>query len=759
MRRFGNFLVAFAVANLLAVFGGAVGVHAQRPFLGGLFYLGDSAGTTPGAFWIPPPRRAWNDGGGDEWATATSYPARLWEREVAGAPPNDGCFGVGETAVTDVDVGPYGLQTVQYFADWWDGQVYFQHPNPPAGWDAFAFGYFSFLGPHSSGRVLVDSSGVVQSLPSSGGSPGACVGHYLSSDRGDGRSGVWEPRLRNGAGDPCFSTQTLFRLRFNTELRCEPDLRDRTDPYTQRFWPPMLARMAAPPPLPDGDPGVVLFPPDYSGRYPWFRRADGGFHEWIHSAEAPGPTEAFTSVFNGSVPGFYDAVRRYRSGAGGGNQALDYLEHHAWRFAGQRNPQAVDPAAVRADERNPMVTIGPDGRVTDDQMVELVDPLNGRVDCLSFSGISPGSAGAVGWPCGRPNSMLPSMHTLEAGGERVVDVGAKDMQELLSRGVLTPSVITVADGGREPQALGGVWQEWRDWSMECTWLDNAAIAIDEEAWERVLYWDSVFWTAWDRMLALNEADFDDQAQLDNEYDVRRAIALEYFGYREGWRVIYEYRVGVIPELRSAFAGAGYSWHDGYRFYPAVTGCVVPSFGLWPIAPHPDFVGPASDGGGIADPGDRYMFTHARVPASDMQPVSQERPHYLRADDLGMWTGPVSRRLTQGGTDYPAGLQLDADITDAPVHYAPIACNTIDMPLFAPDQPYITPDYQAGSYSTTEGGTLNLPEPYDSLALSGWSPGRRRSFVRTESGRRHPPADAEVGAGREGSASLPRRAFR
>ena len=143
MRKVWRTVFALWLAGVFAVFGGVV-VDAQNPPYEGAFFWMSAPGNHPGDLWIAPPFRALTEVGGDPWQQAMSFPSRVWESEIAGAPPNDACFGVGVDAVTDIDTGPYGLQTSQYFAEWWEGNVYFDHPAKPPGWSTAEYGFFNF---------------------------------------------------------------------------------------------------------------------------------------------------------------------------------------------------------------------------------------------------------------------------------------------------------------------------------------------------------------------------------------------------------------------------------------------------------------------------------------------------------------------------------------------------------------------------------------------------------------------------------------
>lgn len=521
MRRAGSFLFALLLAVLFALVG-PVPVGAQAPrFLGGpLFFMsepGHSRSAVPGGMWTVTQLRADPD-----WGAATSFPERVWERQVSGAPPNDACFGEGDVAVTDLDTGPYGLETVQYLADWWEGQVYWHNVaahGAPAGWDYLDFGLFSFDFQHSSGRALVDPNGVVGSLP---GNPGACVGNYLSRQRGD--SAPWETRQRHRDGGPCYSEQHIFRLRFNTELRCEPDLavQDSLDPFTARFWDAFRAAQVGPQPLlPDGSVGATWFPNTYVGHYAWFRRVDSGFHKWIYAAEAPGATAPLSAVFTATaVPGGPTASIARSLGA-----PLDYYDHHAWRFAGLTDPAGVDPGVVRANERNALVTLDALGAVADPEQLVLFDSFDGTTDCLSFSGLPPGSERSVSWPCLRPNSELPAVNSLQAG-RRVVDLGALDYPDLQSRGLPAVSLLTVADASRQP-APAHAWLEWRDWALECTWFDVAVLDLVDAARRAVDSHDFSFWHYWNTRENLDPAQFPSFARYESTRQLYYDLAQVY----------------------------------------------------------------------------------------------------------------------------------------------------------------------------------------------------------------------------------------
>ena len=277
MPKFWRTCSAVWLAALLVVLAGGVAVDAQRPVEGQLFWMSGPT-AVPGSLWFAPEKRAWSG----DWRLGTSYPHRIWANQVTAAPENDACFPT-DLGYTDLHVGPYGLQVGQWFADWWDPQVWREHPNPPADWRFALYGGFWFL-PNPFRQAVVNG------MPERGPGPGTrsfCAAYELAVQRGDGRSGTWEPAMEEARG-PCYAVSRIFRLRINTELRCEPDLRLAND-FTVRWWE--FYNAFIPQPFFDGTQGLKRFPESYAAPVHWFRRVEATYSQW-------GPLGGATPVYS-----------------------------------------------------------------------------------------------------------------------------------------------------------------------------------------------------------------------------------------------------------------------------------------------------------------------------------------------------------------------------------------------------------------------------------------------------------------------------
>ena len=381
MRSIWRALLAFWLAAVFFVFTGDV-VDAQRPpYEGPLFWMSDP-GAHSGSNWIEPPLRSWMEAPGEEWHQATSFPTeRIWESAINGAPPNDPCFRDVATAVTDPDTGPYGLQTSQFFAEWWDGNVYFGHPSPPPGWTYFDYGGFRFrYRPPQNGvyrEPYHPSTGAPQGII--GPSPGACVGARLALERGYQQGGVWMPY--DLGGNPCYSTAHLYRLRLNTELRCEPQLGDDTDPYTELFWEFYDLRVPTVPVFYDGmTTGAIRFPSTYAGPYPFFRRIDVGFSKLVNDVDVFPPEDSLSPQAVGAGTVLRWSPRR---------------RHHCPWPSGPtdftRSTAAVDDRhplrTIRANRRNLLVVSRDDDRCRPPQPLisRFTTAYRDETDCLYFT--------------------------------------------------------------------------------------------------------------------------------------------------------------------------------------------------------------------------------------------------------------------------------------------------------------------------------------------------------------------------------------
>ena len=637
---------ALWLAVLLFVVSG-VPLHAQRqPYEGPLFWM--SGGASPGDYWILPPERAWNS----DYTLATSYPDyAVWEWGVGGAPPNDACFGVGVTPITDEDVGPYGLQVVQYFGEYWEGTTFLEHPRPPIGWSNVEFGSFSLTpGPLALPiRALTDTG-----FPGEGiGNPSACVGRRLAEARGsesETGTGEWVGLLKDADGYPCYSDPKLIRLRSNTELRCEPNLGDRADPMTQRYWPIFDSWPLKPLPQPDGSLIAPIFPSDYAAPYHWARRVEVGM-QILHSTDGDEPVQA---VFNVPLPGggsWDDALRARQDVYKGFFPGLlwgvncDYLDR---TFSLSRLVMGMaEPCAMYEQ------FTAPGSFEPRDTSVLIEDP-------VQLGSVQPMLQGA--------------------------------------RGVRQPV----------PPGAGGFWGEHDRFSLECTWGLAAFTDLVPPAEASVVAWDNRFSMKWAEYLTYPRytTDPDVIAERDRVY----GEAVEAFATREGWETIVVYRTMVRPEMLAALGGA-YAVGGGSVNIGAQPIADCPpnhDIRLQALRPVDNSSGTMPGPAG----GDAIYILKPENPNTYTTIEQARAPHYWRKSNTGGFRTVFASRVAPGvfapGSEMPEGVDERLYETLAERLWVQFSCEGVDTGFVAPDIPVFTPGYhdmEAGSL-TPGGPELN-----------------------------------------------------
>ncbi len=724
MPRIWRVVFALWLAGVFAVGGGTV-VDAQRPpFEGALFWMASPAGHS-GDLWLPPPVRGWNEIiAGDPWAQGTSFPTdRIWESSLAGMPPNDSCFPDGVDAVTDPDVGPYGLQTTQYFGDWWEGNVYVHHPVPPPGWSEPEYGGFYFqVRPPQNGHsrlAVAPSNGAPEQMV---GSPGACVGGNLALQRGEQDGGAWMPHSLPGTSLPCYSQSQLFRFRLNTELRCEPDLADGpgargdpgrpgTDPYTSLFWDIFDQRALSLPLFLDGTPGLIAFPYTYAGPYPLFRRVDVGFSKLFDDgsdstglAFPPTPVAA-AGVFNVSA----------------GSSALGARDD----YTAATNPihWVLGPLAdVRSHVRNGLRAYDPvTGTSTD--FVNIFDGFRDETDCLFFTAVTQTAlvTNDMDSPCPTPDKSRMTAHVSLEAGDRVPDVGVINPAALPG----PAPTVNEAHPRAQPFPSGSFWMDWTNRTLRCTerhamldpfYLENAEALIQAHQ-VNLDYW-------WDLYLNIDRSDFGPPEDFVDAQNYYYTQAQQEFAAREGWRAIFEYREGVVDLLEAAFAAAVPEPYVVVQRRdtsvlligsPFPASCEAPSFTLQPDRMTQGSInGPAWDGRARppllpsgAYPGQTTELRTLESVAAGMLSGTQTPEHY-RGDEITVWRAGISRN-TVGSDPYPEGPSHgakpgDLDILDSGSSYVSFSCGSPEADVFAPDVTHITPTFT----SVTPGQTIYTP---------------------------------------------------
>ena len=546
-----RFVVAAGVAGVLCLAAGAPVLAQYGPMAyDGPFYWLSHDREYQGFRWYEPPLRGWSDSG-DPWSAMTSFPERIWEFPVGGAPPNDPCYEFPFAQPPDPNYGPFGLQVNQYLAEWWEGTTYFSHPNKPAGWTEAKFGFFDF-DPRGD-RAQVAGNGLPAGfVGQSTGEAGACAAKLMAAARGSGDP--WESAQQDvPSGEPCMAWPDTYVVRMNLETRCEPDLSVRDiEGYTLRFYD-IFDRWTAPILLPDGVAVPLLFPSDYPagdagalGRI-WLRRADVGLKQWVNNGDGPYAADfPASSVFAGAAGGGgLGAVASLRP---------EYLELHQWR---------LDPSLTaddrRASPRNVLKTYDADGNVVDD-FITIHDLMRGTTECVSLDLASYETTQDIAWRCGAVTSPGLAYNSLQASGTRYSDVGAASPAEVAA--ILTTATVPGAVGNRQPEPPGGnFWFEFDTFNIRCHAGFYSEVDLPLLAAETVVEHEEAFALAWEEFRRVSDL-YRFGLATDAEYDAAYAHAREVRGMLEGWRVIHAYRDIVHGELLAAVRAAGYEYAGG-----------------------------------------------------------------------------------------------------------------------------------------------------------------------------------------------------
>ena len=728
MRSIWRALLAFWLAAVFFVFTGDV-VDAQRPpYEGPLFWM-SAPGAHPGSNWIEPPLRSWMEAPGEEWHQATSFPTeRIWESAINGAPPNDPCFRDVAMAVTDPDTGPYGLQTSQFFAEWWDGNVYFGHPSPPPAWNYFEYGGFRFrYRPPQNGvyREPYDSgTGAPQLIV--GTSPGACVGGRLALQRGSQDGGVWMPYQLGG--NPCYSTAHFYRLRLNTELRCEPHLGDQTDPYTELFWEFYDLRVPTVPVFYDGTTtGAIRFPSTYtSDPYPFFRRIDVGFSKLVNDLDAFPPDDSLGPQAVAAST-FFDLP-------GGGTTAPSARpEYFTTSTAAWMTGLTAD---IRASRRNSLVVRDDTGEIRD-SFIEIYDGYRDEMDCLFFTAVThDGNQMESPAHCGDDvaKSRMTSVTTVESGG-RPDDIGPIQVDAIDKPG---PEVWR-AHARAQPFAVGG--GEWLDFTPRNLLCTESTVLVDAEyvffaeaAIEQHLRFAQIYWELY---LGVSDIDYPDLDDYNRVREYYRQLSLGNFMDWQGWLAVYDYRALVLSLLEAAVAASSPPIAlVHHRFvapvldgepYPA--SCEAFSMTLQPERTYVnDNAQPAWDGlpppallpAGTAGTRDLMTPINLFEPQFGVDGLLgaqglgvQEKEHYW-SGNIGSFRGGVSIESADlvGGPDmFPVGPTHgaesgDLDVYDSPSFFISYTCGSPETDVFAREVTHITPNYQTDADPDNPGSGLN-----------------------------------------------------
>lgn len=674
-------VLAVGVAAVLALAAGVpvLAQYGPMAYDGPFYWLSDNR-AFEGFRWFPAPRRGWSESGAP-WSAATSFPPRLWEFQVAGAPPNDPCYQVPFRWL-DPNGGPFGLQVNQYLGEWWEGTTYLSHPNPPSGWIEDMFGYFDF-DPRADRAQVGDNGLPAGFVGQVDGTRGACAAKIMAMMRGSGDP--WIPHNTDDpSGEPCMAWPDIYVVRMNLEPRCEPDL-SLPDAYTALFysyfdpWPYPL--------LPDGQAVPVLFPDDYPagdsgalGRL-WVRRADVGMKQWVNNGAGP-----YAANFPASVV--------FEGAGGGGDPAVvggarpDYLDYHEWRL-----DPSLSAADRRASPRNVLKTVDSSGNVVAD-FVTIRDQMTGVDDCLALDLASYESTLDIDWRCDRVNSFGLARRSLQTE-ERYSDVGAASPAEVAA--MLTSATVPGAVGNRQPEPPGGnFWLEYDDFNIRCHGGFYSAWDLPAMAQASVLAWERYFATVWADYLAV-QADYDAGRASWDERDAAYALAWEVRGMWEGWVVIHAYRVDVHPEMLMAVINAGYQpGGSGAAAFLEVDfdggGCAGQQVSLQPfrrVGGNTDVAPP--NAGAITD--EMALTSWSELGGSDRFTAAQQDAglrHYTDRSKVRVQVGAASHYVRdnsmRAGSDFPVGPThwngVDVDVS--PNFFMPLACGKPQENVFAPD---------------------------------------------------------------------------
>ena len=673
MRMFKCSFAAVVAGVVLAFLVMNVALFAQRGYEGPLFWMA-APGDYSGSLWISPPVRSWED----DWSVATSFPERVWEFQVGGAPPNDPCERL--PYVTDPLVGPVGLQINQYTGEWWEGTTYVgtpgsPHTSPPPGFDPDLFGFFSFG--DRSDRPGVAPGGLPGRLVDN---PGACIGHALAVLRG--RGDAWRPNDQRDGLD-CLSTSSFMRLRMNVELRCEADLRD-LDDYTESFWDGF--DLVLPAILPDGfTEAPVIFPADYPNgpvasarNFPgrvWVRRIDFSSHDVVWSEG----DEPVTSVFNMSLPGVFAPMSSVDP---------DMAEMYKWQLEGTA-------AERRASSRNTFMEIDSTGTIVNNDRMIINDLIKEVDDCVSldlFSGDTPDDGSPM--PCGRMNAAGTALFSKDPDG-MADDIGPDTPRELLAE--VSAPMIAGARGNRQPFPVGGnlFWSEEAKFSTRCTAgyvvMDDLRVpAVDAREFYLELFAEA--WVAYQDALA---GFIPPPPYQDMEADEILADAVYLRGTALGWNTIFRYRDLTQPMMEEAFFGAGYvpaAQAGADRLLFDFQGapppeCEVSDLTVQPMRGYKNSAGYTTTPAGGAPMGQLIGVWYSGF---DMYGSEQIRPHYS-SQVMNHWHGPIGHHVRDsvpGGTVFPEASThwrgSDDDIMEDIVMNVAVACGSPTKGLYAPD---------------------------------------------------------------------------
>ena len=652
---FSRGLVALAAAVVLAFVVAPVDVGAQRPYVGGLYWLEDPGTSTPGSLWFPPRVRSTSSPG----STATSFPARLWDHHYSGMPPNDACYVGGGPPTVDPEVGPAGLQVAQYIVDWYRGTVYRPHTSTVGVGAQGLFGYFDFEA--RGDRAAVAADGLPQARF---GNPGACAGNSLAGIFGSLVGGRWRSARTDGpSGGDCLSMSAYLLFRVNTELRCEPDLQYHDD-YTVVFWDSFVRSLA------DGgfqSPDGVLtgFPTDYQGPTAWFRNVALTLYGIDESEASPG-VQTFDPTTVYSIPAALSPTEPPR--------LAGYRIAHPASFE-------TDPGAPAVVRRNPFRSTDSSGAPTS-SVANLFDgrTVGGRTDCLEWNVAAPG-APAQTFLCGRSNSALTSSNFLEATGDRPLEVGpGPDSPALLARpsvGMVHPPLAPFA------APADAFWTSLDRYTFRCT----STLQIVQ----RPIYQDALAASnAWADRLEVLRRELATLASGTPAYlDLLAEVHIAY-NNSHGWLAIYSYRWQQYVRLFNARLSAGVE----VDFY-AGDSFVLPDqpFQCYVAAP-PGAAPLVHDvhlrAGG--PPAGRGLMVDREVPIPVPVHGGADTPSYWASDyTLSHPAGFVTAETIAAATQpYPEPVNL-APTPTVSGSWVTLSCPAPQADLFAPDVEVFTDD--------------------------------------------------------------------